>query len=936
MLKGCLSVMNRVRVLFPVAAASLLLLPAAAPAGAGPVFDDALNYAVVDQACPPLDPPQEGLILVSQGKAQWVQLTSKSPVGQSFTLSDRARRLWRVFVGISHWPDSWQEGEEVTFSLYDSPEKRTRLYSRTLDFAHKWSKWDTAFDVNVEAAPGQSFYFELTHNGGGDDRINVTAVPGNVYPAGSAYLGGTPQADLDLTFVATAKPQPDREANLRRFIGRFDLEHPLLEKARQAYEAGELDRACVEILRAVEGHLRKADWLPWLKPGEKVDTSRMEKVVVEGRLYSTRDEGEGQWIEMSPQTTWREVWPGSSEYVRHNNLFADLGRAYAATKDERFARKLNELMLDLVQDNASPFEGGMRGGRWVAMFQAWRLGDAWDGFALAMDSRGLTDDVRLAWLDYNARMAHFALTEPSGGNHANAVAEALMKFAERFPMFADSRVWFSRGFELLVNNSLKLFRPDGGCVEPAMNYHGFSLANLMAGLETAGRFGLDAPPDLMRVVEAAHAYTAYMLKPDGQVPSYGDTNCEEFRPGVQKWQGWRNGEAMTGARMFGRKDLLFIATAGREGERPAENSYCFPDTGHYILRSGWGGPDGAGFEDERWLFLRAGRFGSHGHDDLNMVTLYAYGRPLLIDPGRTEYGTPLMFELTRNRSHNVLLVDDLMMQHPSPRLHAWSTSRVIDFVDNSYTELYPGVEHRRAVVFVRPDYYVLFDTATGDREHSFGLNFWLTPPEAALDPARGTVRSTTPDAANVLLQSADAGKVRLAARKGTLDLGGVRDDIPVVTFWKDGVKAARFATVLYPFPAGRTVESLDVRDLPGAEGERVLRIGTPAGVDYVAYSPAGKGEGPSAWVVRTARDGRTVRSFGLTGARRLAHNGRLLASAEKAVDGLSVEYGAGELTVTLRQPEPSLKVAALGRRKAFVNGREMRVTGAEFAPFAGN
>jgi hypothetical protein len=88
--------------------------------------------------------------------------------------------------------------------------------------------------------------------------------------------------------------------------------------------------------------------------------------------------------------------------------------------------------------------------------------------------------------------------------------------------------------------------------------------------------------------------------------------------------------------------------------------------------------------------------------------------------------------------------------------------------------------------------------------------------------------------------------------------------------------------------------------------------------------------------VRTARDGRTVRSFGLTGARRLVHNGRLLASAEKAVDGLSVEYGAGELTVTLRQPEPSLKVAALGRRKAFVNGREMRVTGAEFAPFAGN
>ncbi|MGQ9808108.1 MAG: heparinase II/III family protein [Armatimonadota bacterium] len=925
---------NLVRFALPLGLLLCLAAAVSSDAAPGPVFDDALNYAVVDQTCPPVDPAQEGLVLVAQGKAQWVQLSSKSPVGQTFTLSDRARRLWRIFVGISHWPDSWQEGEAVTFTLYDSPEKRTKLYSRTLDFDHKWSKWDTAFDVDIEAAPGQSFYFELTHNGGGDDRVNVTAVSGNVYPRGSARIGGVEQPDLDLTFTVTAKPQPDREANLRRFIGRFDLQHPLLEKARQAYDAGDLDRTCIEILRAVEAHLRKADWIPWLKPGEKPDVSRMEKVVSEGRLYSTREDGEGSWIEMSRQTTWREVWPGSASYVRHNDLFADLGRAYAATKDERYARKLNELMLDFVQDHASPFEGGMRGGRWVAMFQAWRLGDAWDGFALAMGSTGLTDDVKLAWLDYNARMAHFALTEPSGGNHANAVAEALMKFAERFPMYAESKVWFSRGFELLVNNSLKLFWPDGGCVEPAMNYHGFSLANLMAGLETAGRFGLDAPPDLMRVVEAAHAYTAYMLKPDGQIPTYGDTDCEDFRPGIQKWQGWRNGEAMTGAKLFNRKDLLFIATAGREGERPAEDSYCFPDTGHYILRSGWGGPGGTGFEDERWLFLRAGRFGSHGHDDLNMVTLYAYGRPLLIDPGRTEYGTELMFELTRNRSHNVLLVDDLMMQHPAPRLNAWVTSPVIDFVDNSYAELYPGVEHRRAVVFVRPDYYVLFDGASGDKEHNYGLNFWLTPPDAAIDPARGTVRSTTPDAANVLVQSADAGKIRLASRKGTLDLRGIRDDIPVVTFWRDGVKAARFATILYPFPAGKTVELLDVRDLPAPGEERVLRIATPSGVDYVGYDPAGGEEGPSAWVVRSARDGRTVRAFGVAGARKLDLQGRVLASADKALKGLSVEYGRDTVTVSLRQLEPSLRVATLGRRKAVVNGREMSVSGATFAPFA--
>lgn len=161
---------NETKVLYPVSLiCCFIVLPL--PVVAGPVFDDLFNYPVVDQHCP-ANNDTEGMGLASQGKCEWIVLSKESPLGQTFKLGDKAAMLWRVSTGICHWPDSWQEGEEVTFTLYDSPAKWKKLYSRTSDFAHKWFKWDIPFDCHVPAKPGQQFYFELTHNGGGDNAIN--------------------------------------------------------------------------------------------------------------------------------------------------------------------------------------------------------------------------------------------------------------------------------------------------------------------------------------------------------------------------------------------------------------------------------------------------------------------------------------------------------------------------------------------------------------------------------------------------------------------------------------------------------------------------------------------------------------------------------------------------------------------------------------------
>ncbi len=383
--------------------------------------------------------------------------------------------------------------------------------------------------------------------------------------------------------------------------------------------------------------------------------------------------------------------------------------------------------------------------------------------------------------------------------------------------------------------------------------------------------------------------------------------------------------------MFGRKDCLYIATLGKEGERPDKTAYAFPNTGHYIMRSDWG-EDGKKYTDARWLLLRAGTFGSHGHWDLNSIVLYAYGRQLLIDPGRTTYGTPLMYELTEPKSHNVLLVDDHKQQQPvSPQINLWSSSPMMDIADCTYKGLYPGVDHRRAVVFVRPDYYILFDEAISDKAHKYGVNFWLTPPDLTIDKSGFKVCTNEPDGSNIVIKLADSDGAEIVERKGTMDVaGGIREDIPVITFIKNSERAS-FTTILYPFPKLAEMDKVDAKTHNLGNGQ-VCVITTPANIDYVCYarqpelcSGAGVAFYGSAAIVRTT-DGKNATSCAIVNGNMLKFNDIELISSEKPVKNASVRYTSDTVIIDIEGNESGIiSIAALGRTKALVNGSAQAV-----------
>jgi len=115
----------------------------------------------------------------------------------------------------------------------------------------------------------------------------------------------------------------------------------------------------------------------WDSPAKRRKLYSRADQICDGRLYQYAKEG-GYWREITDQITWNEVWPDQWDTIRQNDLVWDLGRAYQTTGDEKYARKMNEVMYDWMVDNNSPHDGRQRiGGIWHAMHQAWRIGDAW-------------------------------------------------------------------------------------------------------------------------------------------------------------------------------------------------------------------------------------------------------------------------------------------------------------------------------------------------------------------------------------------------------------------------------------------------------------------------------------------------------------------------------------------------------------------------------
>ena len=306
------------------------LIALAGCAYAGPVLDDILNSMYIDQS-------------LARSGDDYLTIAPDKPLGQTFVTGDQTVLICRIALRVAYRHESWQPGESLVLTLWDSPAKKTQLGRFAIPYERRqWSDALLMFAVESKVEPKHGYYFELTVDGG-DGKIHgiLLAKIDPAYASGTGYEGGKP-VDRDIWFETYVKKPVARDAQFTEFFDNFDLGLPALAKVRSAVAAKDWDAACREFLAHMESRrdiMNDEDATPKLRP-PKYDPR--ESDLVADQKWPAQD---GSVVDHGPNWNYHASWPtlgGGRAHAHRPDETAGLGllrhrRSQIRPRVERYA-----------------------------------------------------------------------------------------------------------------------------------------------------------------------------------------------------------------------------------------------------------------------------------------------------------------------------------------------------------------------------------------------------------------------------------------------------------------------------------------------------------------------------------------------------------------------------------------------------------------------
>ena len=479
-----------------------------------------------------------------------------------------------------------------------------------------------------------------------------------------------------------------------------------------------------------------------------------------------------------------------------------LGARYQATGDERYAAKWLELTNAWIDTVPLPFLTSDVLGRRV---QNWIF--AYRYFVNLTGTPLLSPAFHLKFItSLHDQVSHLRHNLTPARNHRTLELSAIFWAAAVFPELRPAAEWldFARR-ELLANMQTDLL-PDGVQCELSTDYHHIVLKNYLGVRRLAAMNGIPMPPAMDDLLQRALEFALYAHKPDGYIPALSDGDTGSFLAFLQQ-----------GYELYGLEELRYGATQGREGRPPAQRSRAFRDSGYVVLRSGWG--EGAEpYADERYLIFDCGPLGAgnHGHLDLLSFEMAAFGRSLIVDPGRYTYdesGDTNWRAIFRGTGyHNTMQVDKknqtryqfhknryrILGPEPEYRLEAFVTAPDYDYVHGSARSHEYPVLHERQIFFAWLEYWIITDRLRAGESHDYDLLFHLSPaakqPDVEMNAATRLVHAPH----LVIAQPADD-QTRLSVENGFVSpVYGLKQAAPILRFSRHAASTT-FYTILYPY-----------------------------------------------------------------------------------------------------------------------------------------
>ncbi|HKO62707.1 MAG TPA: alginate lyase family protein [Pyrinomonadaceae bacterium] len=441
--------------------------------------------------------------------------------------------------------------------------------------------------------------------------------------------------------------------------------------------------------------------------------------------------------------------------------FITLARAFAVTKDERFAEEFFQQVESWYSQN--PYGMGVN---WnCAMEVSLRATNLLAAFEIFRHSQ-LLDEQKLARLlamfdqhgNFIRQNLEFSYIATS--NHYLSDVVGLVWLGTMLPELQAAKDWREFGLREMLREMDKQVLPDGADFESSTGYHRFVLELFLYTFLLCRANRIEIENRYWSKLHQMLGYVRAYLRPDGRAPVIGDSDSGQFLPITKRAADDHVYVLATGAAAFGDAKLCgpnqqlpeeLLWTVGRAGVREFQalqkdaelvSSQSFPNARIYILR-----------ERDLYLLFNAtdagihGR-GSHGHNDALSIEVSACGRAFIVDAGTFMY-TGDLNERHNFRStvyHSTVMIDQLEQNttdlrspfvignEAQAKALVWETDRDRDVVSAKhvgYARLPQSVTHCRTVTFHKnARYWLVDDEFNGSGNHRIDVRFHF---DAGLD-----------------------------------------------------------------------------------------------------------------------------------------------------------------------------------------------------------
>lgn len=425
---------------------------------------------------------------------------------------------------------------------------------------------------------------------------------------------------------------------------------------------------------------------------------------------------------------------------------------------------------------------------------------------LVLQSEYMTPEIFTALIKHLWQLAHWQVDSFFGtmtNNWASYATQAVFDVVTFFKELSCAEEWIERA---RVENTriigTEFVLPDGSCVELSQGYTKTLLATLQGPFATARRTNSPLPytDELLELMRKCLYGLAYGMAPGFHGFHWGDSQDYDADNVVSEISGWW-------PVVFPEEtDLEFFATRGASGAAPEFTSVVFPDGLRAVLRNGW---------DERALALQisAKQEGSHGHKDANSLSMWAYGRFLISDPG---YGTTLtgdIFNYMRSsQQHNLVTMNEKNAGVAVDGVEvAKEINDSVDYVSYSTPIVPDASEYRRSVLFPKSEKfwivsdYLVPNDASAENTYQ---QYWHMLPESNISIESGTkIARSNFDGANVMVVPVGAENIQAELEDAIFSPGeGAFEDCKKAAYHKSGIGNMTYDTLLIPLDIGKKME----------------------------------------------------------------------------------------------------------------------------------